>query len=391
MMVKLHPIKISGNWHEGFALDVHTIGSTLIGYDQYGHEVFDTQRSPVGELLYRLKYRRDKTVLNEIVEAAANFITNEWKIRIEAIVPVPPSRSNRSTQPVLEIAKGISTRLGTPYAEAIVKVKGTPELKNIFDYQKRQELLRESIGIKNLELQGKDILIFDDLFRSGATLSTITRVLYDSGRVRRVYTYVSPDENKEQIMTKVFIGGSREVSNLNKDLKSRIDNIIRNRFLILIGDANGADKAVQKYLSEKNYEDVIVFCMKGQCRNNVGGWKSKCIDVIGNKKGFAYYSTKDLEMAKEADYGFLLWDAKSKGTLNNAINLLKLNKKILLYFYPDKNFYVINTFDNLKYLLSKCDKASLELFDKLLGISEILAESSDTSATLKFTYQESLR
>lgn len=192
-------------------------------------------------------------------------------------------------------------------------------------------------------------------------------------------------------MTKVFIGGSREVSKLNKDLKNRIDNIIQKGFLILIGDANGADKAVQKYLSEKNYNNVIVFCMKGQCRNNIGVWKSRCVDVTGDKKGFDFYSIKDLEMAKETDYGFLIWDAKSKGTLNNAINLLKLKKKVLVYFYPDKNFYVIDAFDDLKHLLSKCDRASLELFDKKLNISEILYGSNHRQSALEVTPQESLR
>lgn len=184
-------------------------------------------------------------------------------------------------------------------------------------------------------------------------------------------------------MTKVFIGGSREVSKLNKDLKDRIDNIIRNEFLILIGDANGIDKAVQKYLNEKDYNNVIVFCMKGLCRNNIGSWKTNYVEITdSSKKSFDYYSTKDLEMAKETDYGFLIWDAKSKGTLNNAINLLKLNKKILMYFYPDKNFCVINTFSDLKHLLSKCNKASLEVFEKKLHISQILNESNDKQSSI---------
>ena len=44
-MVTINPIELSGNWTQGYALDIHTINSTFIGYDEYGHEVFDTRRS----------------------------------------------------------------------------------------------------------------------------------------------------------------------------------------------------------------------------------------------------------------------------------------------------------------------------------------------------------
>ncbi len=33
-MVTINPIKLSGNWTEGYALDIHTIDSTFIGYDE---------------------------------------------------------------------------------------------------------------------------------------------------------------------------------------------------------------------------------------------------------------------------------------------------------------------------------------------------------------------
>lgn len=168
-------------------MDVHTISSTFVGYDEYGHEIFESQRSPIGELLYKLKYKSDKTVLDEIVSAVSGFLVNDWKIKIDAIVPVPPSKINRTVQPVIEIAKGISLSLHIPFVESLIKIKGTPELKNVFDYQKRSELLKDAFGVKNSELEGENILLFDDLFRSGATLSTITRVLYNLGKVKSVY------------------------------------------------------------------------------------------------------------------------------------------------------------------------------------------------------------
>ena len=57
-------------------------------------------------------------------------------------------------------------------------------------------------------------------------------------------------------MNKVFFGGSRYIGRLNQAVKKRTDNIITNGYLILIGDANGADKAMQRYLSEKGYRNV---------------------------------------------------------------------------------------------------------------------------------------
>jgi len=69
----------------------------------------------------------------------------------------------------------------------LIKVKETPELKNIYDYQKRLELLKDGFAIKDQSLRGKNVLLFDDLYRSGATLSVVTRALYDQGMVNEVY------------------------------------------------------------------------------------------------------------------------------------------------------------------------------------------------------------
>lgn len=46
-------------------------------------------------------------------------------------------------------------------------------------------------------------------------------------------------------------------------------------FTIVIGDANGADRAVQRYLAEMSYRNVIVHCMAENCRNNVANWRTR--------------------------------------------------------------------------------------------------------------------
>jgi hypothetical protein len=71
-------------------------------------------------------------------------------------------------------------------------------------------------------------------------------------------------------MNRVFIGGSRHASSLSPEVKSRLDRIMDRQYSIIVGDAIGADKAVQSYLQGKGYRDVEVFCAGGECRNNCG-------------------------------------------------------------------------------------------------------------------------
>ncbi len=56
-MAAINPQRITGRWLNGIALDVHTISSTHVGMNDQGHDIFETVRSDLGELLVRLKYR----------------------------------------------------------------------------------------------------------------------------------------------------------------------------------------------------------------------------------------------------------------------------------------------------------------------------------------------
>jgi predicted amidophosphoribosyltransferase len=182
-------MKIPGNWREGYVLDFHTIRSDFLGHDEFGHPMFDTQRSEIGELLYRLKYKSDRTVLNAIVDTVVDFI-HSWIPAVDAILPVPPSRQSRVYQPVLEIANGVGNRLKIQVNnDCIVKVKDTPELKNVYGYSERLLLLENAYAIDASSLIDRDVLLFDDLYRSGATLNAMARALYasTSGKPANVY------------------------------------------------------------------------------------------------------------------------------------------------------------------------------------------------------------
>jgi hypothetical protein len=160
-------------------------------------------------------------------------------------------------------------------------------------------------------------------------------------------------------MTTVFIGGSRAVSRLNDVIRGQLDDLIQKNCKIYIGDANGADRAVQQYFADRGYRDVVVFCMD-HCRNNVGSWPVRPISYLGSKRDFSYFAQKDLAMAREARCGVMFWDGKSKGTLNNIHNLLHEQKAVLVYFSPEKAFHKLTNESDLKNLLSRCDREHVD-------------------------------
>ena len=139
-------------------------------------------------------------------------------------------------------------------------------------------------------------------------------------------------------MTTVFLGGSRRISRLAGGVCTRLDTIMQKGFPVIVGDANGADKAVQQYLSDKGYKHVEVFCSGTACRNNVGHWHTRQIKTDPRNKGFRFYAAKDRVMADEADFGLMIWDGKSTGTLLNVLRLLRQDKKVVLYNVPEHSF-----------------------------------------------------
>lgn len=156
-------------------------------------------------------------------------------------------------------------------------------------------------------------------------------------------------------MTTVFLSGSRKINRLNDVIRGRIQNILDQGFHVVVGDANGADKAMQSYLADKGYANVAVYCAGGSCRNNVGSWSTEKIDVDPKLKGRAFYTQKDKAMAAQADFGLVLWDGKSEGSINNVLELLRNGKKAVVYFSPRKEFMNVKTPSDADALLRLCE------------------------------------
>ena len=140
---------------------------------------------------------------------------------------------------------------------------------------------------------------------------------------------------------KIFIAGPRAINDLDNNIEKKLNNICEKEYDVIVGDADGIDSSVQKFLNRKKYKNVTIYASKGVARNNYGNWEVKNIPVDKKVTGFEFYATKDLSMAKNADVGMMIWDGESRGTFNNIINLLKLEKVVILYYIPTRRFYKI--------------------------------------------------
>jgi hypothetical protein len=142
-------------------------------------------------------------------------------------------------------------------------------------------------------------------------------------------------------------------------------------FQILVGDANGADEAVQSYLAEKAYPNVVVHCMERHCRNNVGQWPMHEVPGPKGARGFDFYSAKDRVMADAAEYGLMLWDGKSKGTINNVVNLSRDRKPVVVYVAPKKQFLTVKAFNDLGRVLAQGDTEDVERLVSALHLENL--------------------
>jgi|SRR5579862_8917427 len=140
LLVTIHPQKIEGRFRSGVALDLHTTGSTPVGYNEAGHMQFDTARPEIAELLYQFKYQgNQKAAANGIIEAASTYL-KKHRALFDLMIPVPPSTA-RAVQPVLVLARGIGAALRLPVLECIATTRPTTQLKGVTDPDERMKLV----------------------------------------------------------------------------------------------------------------------------------------------------------------------------------------------------------------------------------------------------------
>lgn len=154
-------------------LDLHTLK---------GKGMPTTLRTPVGELLYRVKYGNlpssEQDRLIRLLASTLAYQIRRLNASYEAIIPAPPSMK-RTRQPVLLLAEALGNLLSLPVKSVLVKEDGVPA-KDIPSELRAHELGKR-IHLQKGVVLPEHILLFDDIVGTGSTLEACQNRLLSAG------------------------------------------------------------------------------------------------------------------------------------------------------------------------------------------------------------------
>ena len=137
---------------------------------------------PVQTALHKLKYRRDISLGEAIASQMVPFVQGlGWNV--DMVVPIPLSKQRmkeRGYNQVAMIANPLAMALGIRYApDALARQKATRSQVGLSRIERRanvQDAFQAGAGVN-----GKTVLIVDDVSTTGSTLSSGAEALYASG------------------------------------------------------------------------------------------------------------------------------------------------------------------------------------------------------------------
>lgn len=189
--MEVQPRKLEGSWDLGYALHKHTLSSTYLGEDEFGHARFDNKRSEPGEALFQLKYRNDWSQVAPLAAEVKSTLVPLFG-RIDLIIPMPASTWRRR-QPVLELANELGRITGIPVFDNIVlrtpASPSSPSLKDLQGREEKEAALRGKFRINPaISNEGRwNALVLDDLFDTGASMDAVCATLRTYSKIDRVY------------------------------------------------------------------------------------------------------------------------------------------------------------------------------------------------------------
>lgn len=145
-------------------------------------------RDEIRNALHHLKYDSDLGVGEILAEKCASFLTSlDWKI--DVILPVPLGKTRKKERGYNQaalIALPMALKLGLRYGgKNLVRVKETVSQVE-YSAEQRKSNVHEAFKARGNDLNGKNVLVIDDIITTGSTIDECAIALKGAG-VKNVY------------------------------------------------------------------------------------------------------------------------------------------------------------------------------------------------------------
>jgi len=144
-------------------------------------------KGTVGFLLKELKFRHHLGVIEQLANKFADTLTKLEPKMPDMIIPVPLHRSRlakRGFNQSFEIAKNIAAYIQVPIANNVCYRSKNTMAQTGLNSKVRQENLKHAFNLAQPEMiKNKHIVLFDDVFTTGATLNSIARTCRPAKRI----------------------------------------------------------------------------------------------------------------------------------------------------------------------------------------------------------------
>ena len=157
-----------------------------------GH-FFYSRDSSLSQLIQDMKYRDFPSIGNKMGEIAGKelYMTG-FLNEVDVIVPLPMhfwKKAKRGYNQTDRIAEGISKETGIPVVEAL-KMTRRRKTQTSLSQTRRLENAKDLFKpCKNINLNGKGVLLVDDICTTGATMGSAAKCLTDSFPSMHLYLF----------------------------------------------------------------------------------------------------------------------------------------------------------------------------------------------------------
>ena len=136
-------------------------------------------------LIHGLKYKDRTDIGVYFGHLLGKLVVNEHRFRgFELVIPVPLYKTRqreRGYNQSERIARGIFERARIPYAKSLVIRKQVTQSQTLLDLREREENVRGIFEITDKKkIEGKNIIIVDDVITTGATAKSLAKTLRDA-------------------------------------------------------------------------------------------------------------------------------------------------------------------------------------------------------------------